>query len=254
MKECSNCHLVKELVEFEITRNQCQECRKMLKKKYYLDNRERELLKCKKYREENKDKIKESDKKYYESNKEIVKNRVKLYSKNNVDIIKQKKKEYYIENKDKFKKYSLDNKDIKREKRRKYDKENREKINEYQRNYFKDRRENDPLFKLSGNIRGLIKVGLKNKGYNKKSKTKDILGCSFEDFKLYIENKFESWMSWDNYGKYNGEVNYGWDIDHIIPLKIAKTEEELLELSNFNNLQPLCSKINRDIKRDLYFQ
>ena len=57
-------------------------------------------------------------------------------------------------------------------------------------------------------------------------------------------------MSWDNYGLYNGELNYGWDIDHIIPLASATTEKELLKLNHFTNLQPLCSKINRDIKRD----
>jgi hypothetical protein len=30
-------------------------------------------------------------------------------------------------------------------------------------------------------------------------------------------------MNWGNYGKYNGEINYGWDIDHIIPLYTSKT-------------------------------
>jgi hypothetical protein len=57
-------------------------------------------------------------------------------------------------------------------------------------------------------------------------------------------------MNWDNYGKYNGELDYGWDIDHIIPLSSATTEEELLKLNHFNNLQPLCSYTNRVIKRD----
>jgi len=78
----------------------------------------------------------------------------------------------------------------------------------------------------------------------------DKLGCSFEEFKLYLESKFEKWMNWDNYGKYNGEINYGWDIDHIIPLSSAKIEEEIYKLSHYTNLQPLCSKFNRDIKKD----
>jgi len=54
-------------------------------------------------------------------------------------------------------------------------------------------------------------------------------------------------MSWDNHGLYNGEFNYGWDIDHIIP---ASSEEEILRLNHYTNLQPLCSKINRDIKKN----
>ena len=64
-----------------------------------------------------------------------------------------------------------------------------------------------------------------------------------------LESKFEPWMTWDNRGLYNGKFNYGWDIDHIIPLCSAKTEEELLKLLHYTNCQPLCSKINRDIKK-----
>jgi 5-methylcytosine-specific restriction endonuclease McrA len=66
-------------------------------------------------------------------------------------------------------------------------------------------------------------------------------------------------MNYENKGLYNGELNYGWDIDHIIPLSsIDKnlTEEErfikLKELNHYTNLQPLCSKINRDIKRNYF--
>ena len=70
--------------------------------------------------------------------------------------------------------------------------------------------------------------------------------------KEYIESKFENWMNWDNKGLYNGEFNYGWDVDHIIPISSAKTEEEIILLNHYSNLQPLCSKINRDIKKDKY--
>jgi len=57
-------------------------------------------------------------------------------------------------------------------------------------------------------------------------------------------------MNWDNRGLYNGEFNYGWDIDHIVPLSTATTEEELIKLCHYTNTQPLCSKINRDIKKN----
>lgn len=43
---------------------------------------------------------------------------------------------------------------------------------------------------------------------------------------------------------------YSWDIDHIVPLSTATTEEDLIRLNHYTNLQPLCSKVNRDIKRD----
>jgi hypothetical protein len=95
------------------------------------------------------------------------------------------------------------------------------------------------------NIRSLIGISIRNYGYYKSTKTTNILGCDVEYFKRYLESKFEQWMNWENYGKYNGELNYGWDIDHIIPISSAKNEEELIKLNHYTNLQPLCSKNNR---------
>jgi hypothetical protein len=59
-------------------------------------------------------------------------------------------------------------------------------------------------------------------------------------------------MFWENYGLYNGELNYGWDVDHIIPLSSSESEEGIIKLNHYTNLQPLCSKVNRDIKKDSY--
>ena len=87
-------------------------------------------------------------------------------------------------------------------------------------------------------------------GYSKKSNTQKILGCTFNEFKKYLESKFEPWMNWENKGLYNGKFNHGWDIDHIIPLSSASTKEELIKLNHYTNLQPLCSKMNRDIKKN----
>lgn len=56
-------------------------------------------------------------------------------------------------------------------------------------------------------------------------------------------------MNWENHGIYCGKPNHGWDIDHIIPLSSAKTEEELLRLNHYTNLRPLCSYHNRVVKR-----
>lgn len=55
-------------------------------------------------------------------------------------------------------------------------------------------------------------------------------------------------MTWENKGLYSGELNYGWDIDHIIPLSTAKTEEDVIKLNHYTNLKPLYSKINTDFK------
>ena len=108
----------------------------------------------------------------------------------------------------------------------------------------RNRRRVDPLFNLKNNTRSLINTSLKSKGFDKKSKTSQILGCSFEDFKLYIESKFEIWMNWENHGEYTGNYNETWQYDHIIPISSAKNEEDIIKLNHYTNLQPLCSKKN----------
>jgi hypothetical protein len=182
---------------------------------------------------------KQYQKAYREKNKEKAKIEHKKYEEKNKDLLKQKRKEYY-EN----------NKPIILLKRVKYQKENKEKINKVKNVYRLNRRKTDSLYNLKHNIRALITSSFKEKGLKKNSKTSEILGCSFEEFKTYLESKFESWMTWDNKGLYNGELNYGWDIDHVIPVSSGMTEEEVVKLNHFTNLQPLCSKINRDIKRN----
>ena len=60
-------------------------------------------------------------------------------------------------------------------------------------------------------------------------------------------------MTWNNRGNWNGiptEINTAWDLDHIIPLSTAKTEEDVIRLNHYTNLQPLCSYTNRYNKKD----
>ena len=131
-----------------------------------------------------------------------------------------------------------------------YKKENSLILKEKKLVYEKLRIQNDPFFKMKQAIRCSIKSSFKRSGNKKFTKTKLTLGCSFASFKIYIEDQFESWMTWENYGKYDGTLNYGWDLDHIIPISSQKDEYEVLELNHFSNFQPLCSKINRDIKKN----
>jgi hypothetical protein len=155
--------------------------------------------------------------------------------------IKRKKyeKDYYEKNKVKIlensKKYFKDNQKIKQEKNNKR---------------YKERRDTDPIFKLITNLKRNIRGVLKKNGFSKKSKTLEILGCSFDCFKNHIESLWEPWMNWSNYGLYNGEPKFGWDIDHITPTSTAIIEEDVYMLNHYSNLQPLCSYVNRDIKRN----
>jgi hypothetical protein len=204
---------------------------------YYLKNKEKIKLKVSEYYRENKETINKSrrvenvDTIEVEKRREIGKTRYR----NNKEKVLSYQKEHYRKNKDRIK-----------QRVKQYSKENKEKTNI--RNRIK-KREN-VLYRLSCRYRSSLSNILKSRGFRKQSKTTIILGCSIEEFRIYLENQFEPWMNWGNYGKYNGELNYGWDIDHIVPQITAKTEEELLLLNHYTNLKPLCSKINRYIKRD----
>jgi len=92
------------------------------------------------------------------------------------------------------------------------------------------------LVRFRNNIRKTIYSRIKNKKFEKKCSTLEILGCDWETLKKYFEAKFQEGMTWDNIGK--------WHIDHIVPLAIAKTEEEVIRLNHYTNLQPLWAKDN----------
>lgn len=197
----------------------------------------------KQYKLKNKDKIKlyqaEYNKDYVAKNKDKIKSYQAEYKEK---IVKPKRK-YNDEYRENFL-------NKKRKSDRKYYLNNKEAINEKKRLYEKDKRNNNPFHKLKNRLRSMIGNAIDRKGYIKNSKTEQILGCSFDEFKNYIESKWEPWMSWENYGLYKKDCyNVGWDIDHIIPISSAKTEEDLYRFNYYTNLQPLCSKINRDEKR-----
>jgi hypothetical protein len=228
-KVCTKCNIEKELIEFDNkkggkydVRSDCKICRKEYQKEWYYKNI---------------DDIREKSKQYHKKNKETINNRVKKWCENNNNKYKENQKKWRENNKEKIKEYLKE-----------YNGSNRKKINENKKLYEKIKR-NDSLYKLRRNITSLIRQSIKNQGYKKNTKTAVIIGCDYEFFKYYIESKFESWMSWDNYGKYNGELNFGWDYDHIIPISSAKTENDIIKLNHYTNLQPLCSYTNRVIKR-----
>lgn len=262
MKKCSKCSIEKELVCFSKNKRSkdglrcdCKDCRKETIRIYRENNKDKIKEKQKKflednpdyfrkYAEENKENLKEYKRKYKKDNKEKIRESDRKYREKNKEDKNEYQREYRKRNKDKLKEYYTKTKDD-------YKKRYKEKRKTYIRSYFKNRKNEDKLFKLSCSIRTLV-CNVLRRDYKKKSKTEEILGCSFGEFKLHLESKFESWMNWENYGIYDGAFNSGWDIDHIIPLSSAQNEEEIIKLNNYANLQPLCSKVKRDIKKDNY--
>jgi len=238
-KICSKCGEEKGLTEFNKLGRQCKLCIKEYKQKWGKENRGR----LKDYRanwyKANKGKLKEKKRIYYEKNIEEIRKYLKTYREENKEKLKEQKSNWYKNNKDKVKvRFNV------------WYNENKKSIIRQTQIYVKNRCETDLVFKLSKDIRKRISIILNKRGYTKKSRTQEILGCSYDEFRIHIESQFEDWMTWDNRGLYNGEFKYGWDIDHIQPISMGETEEDIIRLNHYTNLRPLCSKVNRDIKRD----
>jgi len=237
MKICTKCKEEKELINFSKRKdskdgykNQCKICFGIIKKKYYENNLEKILKYGKQYRNDNSDKLKEKDlirnkneyrksyqkengKNYWIKNKELLSIRNKKYREDNIEQIKEQAKIYYNNNKNGIiKQYVLDN---------------RKKINAYQ----VQKRKTDALFKLRCCITSNIYGAIKRQGYSKNTKTYQILGCTFEEFKQHLEKQFTEGMTWENQGQ--------WHLDHIYPVSLAKDEQHLIQLNHYTNFQPL---------------
>lgn len=98
----------------------------------------------------------------------------------------------------------------------------------------------DPVFALAKRLRTLLNLNLRKQGYTKKSRTFKIVGLSQSELLHYLWSNFEK-----RYGISRSEVSLkDLHIDHIIPQSSAKTEEELLKLYHYSNLQFLFAKDN----------
>lgn len=230
MKQCYKCKEEKDFIFFHKNKTKedgynylCKLCvkekyelnkEKILKRKkiYVSENKEKIFIKNKEYCLINKDKKKEYYKKYYIKNKNKITKTRKTYVDNNKEEIVRKKKEYYKKNKEYFYKKSY----------------------AYNKKMYKE----DDFFRFKINVRSLISGSFKRSKVNfkKTSKTEEILGCSLDNFKLFISSQFTKGMSFENHGK--------WHIDHVIPISTAKNKEEVIKLNHYTNFQPLWAKDN----------
>lgn len=216
MKVCSKCKKLKELVNFyknikskDKHSSYCKECYISINKKWCDNNKER-VKKLQKNR--NKEIAKEYQKQHYRTNKEIT---------------KVNSKEYYKQNKDKIKEYY---------------RKNRDTINKKNNEWQKKRRINDPLFRLRNNINNSINNAFKRSGYSKKAKIATIIGCDFTQLKAHLIMTFEInyCIEWcDNYLPYVS-------IDHIYSTSKAVSEQHLIELNHYSNLQYLFKPYNKN--------
>lgn len=168
------------------------------------------------------------------------------------DKHKEYKKKYWQENKHRFVEQRKQYREEHREDMRKWHKQdyakNKDKIlaDCYRRK--KERLKTDPIFKYKEQIRHFVWLGFNRKGFQKKDTTENIVGCTAEELKAYLCETF-----YKNYGyEYNGTEKV--HIDHIIPLATAKTQEDVIRLCHYTNLQLLKAKHNQQKSDKLDFE
>ena len=215
-KICNRCKIEKDISEFRLKKTNgvykiyycCKKCEKELKKEY-----------------ESKPETKQKKHDYKQK-----------YMKEHKEELKEKNKQYYLrpETKKKRKEYLLKNKEHIRIMTKKYREKNREELNKKER----EKRQNDYIYRLKNVVRKLVDRSFNYINKEKCNKTKEIVGLSIDELENYLLQTFK-----DNYG-------YEWDgiekvhIDHIIPLATAKTEQDVIMLCHYTNLQLLKAKDN----------
>lgn len=107
-----------------------------------------------------------------------------------------------------------------------------ESCRKYQRDYIRNRRQKDINCRLKTSVGNRIRDALRGR-VKKHNSTLELLGCSIESLRTFLEEKFTEGMTWDNYGT--------WHIDHIKPLALFDLSDPsaLADAMHFTNLQPL---------------
>jgi len=67
----------------------------------------------------------------------------------------------------------------------------------------------------------------------------DWLGCSIEEYKVYLESQFGDQFTWENYCEI-------WELDHLRPIGVKGiTDEERIKRLHYLNTRPLTIHENR---------
>lgn len=217
----------------------CKECAKAAKKAYYLENQQKIKDAANEYYRKNTAVAKELVLTHYRANKEKVQSRVKKYVQENKDKIKKARAEAYQAQKDKVKaevsRYYQANKERVQLSQAEWRSRNKHRVRAYSANYAQKVKEN-PLLLLQVRYRQIVSKAWRGQGFARTSRSHEILGCTWEEFRRHIERQFTRGMGWDRIEEIH--------LDHIVALSTAQTEEDVVALNHYTNLRPLWAKEN----------
>lgn len=222
LKKCIKCLEEKSAELFYSKRSECKECFKSKRNEDYKRNPDAQKERSKKRRIEKNQEVNQYLKEWRLKNNDKQKKYNEDRWNNKRDECVARNKKYWAENKERLSEFN-----------KKYYSENKQSISMKNVNYERNRSKYDDLYKLTKIYRTRTKMAFKQKGFDKPTKTTDLIGCSPVEFKNYLESKFTEGMTWENRGV------KGWHLDHIIPLCSAKSKEELENLCHYTNIQPL---------------
>jgi hypothetical protein len=112
-----------------------------------------------------------------------------------------------------------------------YRKDNKVKLNAYANNYCIQKNKTNSNFRLTKVLRSRIYYAIKSVNWEGNYNREDLLGGDINTVKAYIESLFKEGMNWENQGK--------WHIDHILPIGVCDSQEEIIARCHYKNLQPL---------------
>lgn len=123
---------------------------------------------------------------------------------------------------------------------------NLDKIRKYNKEWMKRKRKNDPIYNLASKLRCRIRDGLRRCSRNNNIK---VQGC-FKNLNYTptdLFNHLENIRIKQNNNCPICNQNYdkvGFNIEHVIPLKTARTEQEIINLFALSNLSLMCGSCN----------
>lgn len=252
-KYCPKCHTRKSGSEFYKSKTTsdglagyCKECNKKVARAYILAHPER----VKRYQTNAKGKYTERRKEWAKEYRQRPEVKAKAKERYATAEYKQKEHERYLRNREKRLAYSNEyykkHREYYKEYKKEYNLKNADKIRQQktiyartspvakaQRARYKKRRlERDPVFATKERMRKFLVDSFLRRGYKKNNHSEEIIGC---DWQTLTNHLFETWRQ--RYGTvYAGE---DYHIDHTIPLSEAKTEDEVIKLCHYTNLQLL---------------